>query len=280
MSVQNFIPKIWIAKIMRTLEDVMVARQICNTSYEGEIKTAGDTVIFSGLADPTINDYTGTITYEDLQDASVEMKVDQKKYFAFKVGDIEKAQMNVDAKGSQSERAAYGLQIATDQYVLGKYASAAGGTVTNAAVTSANILSTVASVIQKLEEQNVKSKENRWIVVPPWVKQKLLLAGVKFQIKNGINGANGLSWTDELDIQMYVSNQVPNLGTAIAPQSEIMAGSSNALVYADQIIETEALRLQDSFSNAVRGLHVYGAKVLKPKELVLADLTYAAETTI
>jgi hypothetical protein len=278
MATANFVPKIWTAKIMRELQDNLVAKKICNREPEGEIKKAGDTVYFNGLAKPTISAYTGTITYESLQDAGVTMVIDQKNYFAFKVGDIEKAQMNIDAKGSQASEAAFGLQETADTYVMGLYAQALN-TVTDATCDSATIISTLGQFERLLKERNVKRKD-MWMTIPPWVALKLRLAGIKFQINNGINGTGGMAWTDELGFDIFETNQVANTGTAASPVSKVLAGAYNSIVYAEQIIETESLRLQDSFDTAVRGLHVFGAKVIRPDLLVCGTLTEAAETAI
>ncbi len=279
MSTANFAPKIWAAAIYRTLEDNLVARKIANTQYEGEIKKKGDAVYFNGLADPTIGTYTGAdISYEALQDARTTLLIDQANYFAFKVGDIEKVQAELDIKGSQAQRAAYGLKKAADSYVMGMYTQA-GKTVDAATITTANVLSTIGSFQQKLAESNVPESE-MWMVLPPWLKLKLTLAGVKFSINEGLNGKGSMAWTNELGFDMYVTNQVVNTGTVAVPVSQIMAGSKNALAFANQLVETEDLRLEKTFDTAVRGLNVYGARVIKPLELVTGALTFGAETDI
>lgn len=278
MSVQNFIPQIWTTKIIRTLEDNLVAKKICTLEYEGEIKKAGDTVYFNGLADPTISTYTGSsISYEGLQDSGVVMLIDQQKYFAFKVGDIEKAQANVDLKGSQADRAAYKLQEDADTYVMGLHSSA--NLTSSATVTSVNIFSTIGEIQNSLAQQNV-SDNDMFMVIPPWVRLKLELAGVKFQINNGVNGTGGMAWTDALGFDIYVTNQVINTGTVSAPISKVLAGAYNSIAFASQILETESIRLESTFDTGVRGLHVYGAKVIRPDLVHTATLTYAAETTI
>lgn len=278
MTTASFVPQIWTSKIQRVNHDNLVAKKICNREAEGEIKKHGDTVYFNGLAKPTINTYSGSINYESLQDAGVTMTIDQQQYFAFKVGDIQKAQANVDLKGSQASEAAYGIQEAADSYVLGLYARALR-TITDTSLDSATVLSTLGKAQQYLGEVNVKQSD-MWMVVPPWVKLKLTLAGIKFQINNGLNGTGGMAWTNELGFDMYVTNQVTNTGTVDAPVSECMAGSYNSIVYADQILDTESLRLEGSFDTAVRGLHVYGAKVVRPDHLIRMTLTYVDETTI
>jgi hypothetical protein len=279
MSTQNFVPKLWAATILRTLEDNLVAMKICNTQYTGEIKKKGDAVYFNGLADPTIASYTGsTISYESLQDSRLTLLVDQADMFAFKVGDIEKIQAELDLKGSQAQRAAYGLKKNADTYVMGLYAQA-GKTVSAATITSANVYSVIGTFQQLLAESNVPEND-MWMTIPPWLRLKLQLAGVKFQVKNGTNGTGGMAWTDELGFDIYVTNQVVNTGTVATPVSQIMAGSKNAIAFANQLTETEDIRLIDTFDTAVRGLNTYGAKVVKPLELVTGALTLGAETTI
>ena len=279
MPSNNFAPKVWAATILRTLEDNLVAKKICNTKYTGSIKKAGDAVYFNGLADPTISAYTGaTITYEALQDARITLLVDQADMFAFKVGDIEDAQAEMDVKGSQAQRAAYGLKKACDTYIMGLYTQA-GKTVTAATVTSANILSVLGNYAQLLLESNV-DESDMWMVVPPWFKVRMELAGIRFQVNNGLNGKGSMAWTDQLGFNIYVSNQVVNTGTVAVPISQIMAGSGMAIAFADQINETETLRAIDTFDDLVRGLHNYGARVIKPLELVTGSITMGAETVI
>lgn len=280
MAVINSIPKLVSTKILRTLEKDLIAKKICTMEPDAPIKKEGDTVYFSGLSDPTISDYTGSINYETLQDGSVALLIDQKKYYAFKIDDIEAFQSNIDVKGSQVERAAYGLRDNADQFIFGLYGGA-GITVTNAAVTSANVLSTVSSAIRKLEENNVKPNE-RWMAISPWFKEKLMLAGIKFQINNGLDGEKGgLSWVNYLDTDIYVSNNIVTTGTEGTLNSKILAGSYNSIIFAEQLMKQRFIEeLEDSFAGGASGLNVYGGKVLKPKELVLINATQAAETTI
>lgn len=273
----NFIPTIWSTKILRTLEDNLIAKKICSREHEGEIKKAGDTVKFGGLSDPTISTYAGSVSYEDLKDAGVTMIIDQQKYFAFKVDDVDKAQMNIDAKDSQASRAGYMLREVADTFIMSKYTDANQSV--SATITTANVLSKVGEVSQKLAEKNV-AENDRFIIIPPWMQLKLELAGVKWQINNGVNGTGGMSWAKVMNLDVFVTNQVVNLGSADTPQSQCLAGAYNSIVYADQILETEMIRLESQFANAVRGLHVYGGKTIRPDLLVKADFTYGAETTI
>lgn len=275
-----FVPAIWSRKIQRVNHANLIAMKICSREPEGEIKKQGDTVYFSGLAKPTINTYTGSITYETLNDAGVTMVIDQADYFAFKVGDIQKAQAAVDLKGSQAVEAAYGLRQKADTFVMGKYAEALRQ-ITDTSCDSATILSVIGKAKQYLAEVDIMEND-MWIAIPPWVQLKLELAGIKFQINNGLDGKGegGMAWAKVLGFDVYVTNQVVNTGSLIAPVSECIAGAYNSIVYADQIVETEDIRLEGSFDTAVRGLHVYGGKVVRPDHIVRVTLTYVDETAI
>ena len=283
MSITNFKPAFWAATVMRTLEDNLIAKKICNQDWVGDLKKAGDSVYFPGLADATISDYTGAaLTYEALSDASLKLVVDKQKSYSFLVDDIDAAQANVNLKSSQIKNAAYGLRKEVDKLIFSLYAQAQANAaaITDATCDTATILNDIGLLWQYLAENNVPENQ-MWMVIPPWVKLKLMEAGIKFSINEGINGTGGLSWAKgELGFDIYVSNLLNNAGTAAAPVSSIMAGSYNAIGFADQVNKTEAFRHQDYFSDACRGLYTFGAKVLKPKELALATLTYAAETAI
>lgn len=278
MGVAQFVPQIWTTKILRTLEDNLVAKKICMTDSEGEIKKAGDTVYFNSIADPTITAYTGSVTYEGLQDAGLTMHIDQQNYFAFKITDVQKAQANVDLKGSQAARAAYKLKESCDTNIMSLY-DQANLTVTDASCDTATILSTMGQVQMELAQVNVPSSD-MWCIIPPWVQLKLKLAGIKFSINMGINGTGGMAWTNELGFDMFVTNQVVNTGTVALPVSKVMAGSYSSIAFAQQIIETESMRLETSFDTGVRGLHVFGRKVVRPDLLCTATLTYTAESAI
>ncbi|MBQ9847874.1 MAG: hypothetical protein IJO64_02295 [Clostridia bacterium] len=264
MANYNSIEKIISAEILRTNEDNLLANTVCNTSFCGDIKNRGDSVVFVGLNDPTVYDYEGTVTYEDIDDSSLQLLIDQDKAFSFKIKDIEALRSSIGLEDSQTKRASYLLKNEVDSYVFSLYKEA-GNDAGSIEVTPSNVLSTIAYMKQVLEEANVPDGRT-WIVVPPFVKTKLMLAGIKFQINNGVNGTGAVAFTDELGCDIYVSNQLAknNSGETI-----MLAGSYSAIAYAEQVLETQVLdRLENSFDKAVRGRLVFGAKVIKPNELV------------
>ncbi|MBQ5837033.1 MAG: hypothetical protein IIW39_00030 [Clostridia bacterium] len=268
MANYNSIEKVISAEILRTNEDNLLANTICNTEFCGDIKNRGDSVTFIGLNDPTVYDYEGSVVYEDIDDASLTLLIDQDKAFSFKVKDIEALRSSIGLEDSQTKRASYLLKNEVDTYVFNLWQEA-GNILPEAEVTPDNVIATVAAMKQKLEEANVPDGRT-WIVVPPFIKTKLMLAGIKFQINNGVNGTGAVAFTDELGCDIYVSNQLAQ----IEGYTIMLAGSYSAIAYAEQVLETQVLdRLENSFDKAVRGRLVFGAKVIKPAELVCCPVT-------
>lgn len=273
MSNYSSIEKIISAEILRTNEDNLLADKICNTEFVGDIKNKGDSVVFVGLNDPTVYDYTGSITYEDIDDNAMTLYVDQDKAFSFKVKDLEALRSSVGLEDSQTKRASYMLKNEVDTYVFGLYGDA-GTTMASTVATPSNVLTLIAGMKQKLEEANVPDGRT-WIVVPPFIKTKLMLAGIKFSINEGINGTGAVGFTDELGCDIFVSNQLSVSGG----DTMMLAGSYSSIAYAEQILETQVIeRLEDSFDKAVRGRLVFGAKVIKPAELVCCPVSDGANS--
>lgn len=276
MAVTSFIPEIWAARLLEKLEKAHVYAALVNRDYEGEIKNAGDTVHINTLGDLTIGTYDGTtaITYEDLATSSQDLVIDQKKYFAFRVDDVEKVQAMPGLVEAATQNAAYELNDVNDKFLaatLAAGATAVSGTAV--ALTAANVYQNVIAMKVALDRANVPT-EARWLVVDP-AFHALLLQDERFvsfgtDITNErlTNGRVGRA----VGFDIYVSNNAPEAsGTYTA-----IAGVPMAATYAEQILETEALRSENYFKDLVRGLHVYGAKVTRPTALAKLDVTYAA----
>lgn len=272
MAVTSFIPEIWAARLLEHLDKAHVYAALMNRDYEGEIRNAGDTVHINTIGDITVGTYTGTaITYEDLATTDQELKIDQSKYFAFQVDDVEKAQALPGLVEAATQRAAYAINDAADAYLAGVLA--AGGTaMTAASLTAANIYENLVAIKVKLDQQNVPT-EGRWVVVDPQAHglllqdQRFVSFGTDITNERLVNGRVGRA----VGMDIYVSNNVPVANSAYA----LIAGVPMAATYAEQVIETEALRSESSFKDLVRGLHVYGAKVTIPTGIAVQPVTYA-----
>lgn len=274
MAITVSIDKLISTKVLKELENNLIAKRICTLDTGSQIKKKGDQVTFTGLADPTVQDYTGTINYEELEDQGITMKIEQTKYVAFKIDDIEAFRSSIDVKGTQVERSGYKLKDQADKYVL---ALAEDASITNrvdgTGISEDNALQLLAKVRRKLDEANVPHGQ-AFLVIDPMVKEKLELAGIKFGINEGMKGfEGGLEWADYLGMKLFVSN---NVKVTEAGKHLCMAGSFNAIVYADQILKSRFIAdAENAFEGLYSALHVYDAKVIKPAEVVVLEATEA-----
>jgi N4-gp56 family major capsid protein len=267
MAISNMIPAIWSARLLLKLEKALVYAQpgVVNRDYEGDIRADGDRVHIHSFNDLTVSNYvknSTVISYEQLTDSRVTLVIDQSKYFAFKVDDIDAAQMRPAIIDAASDRAAYQLAETADRYVASLYTGASAAspdnTIETSQFTNTNVYQKFVDLAVSMDQVNLPSA-GRYAVIPPWVKG-LLLRNADFlaaQSQAVLNGEVG----QVAGIRLLVSNNVVTTGSAPVV-SHIQAGVPEALAYAEQIVNVEGLRLEDSFSDAVRGLHLYGAKVL------------------
>lgn len=286
MAITNFIPELWTAKILVALRKKAVAGSLVNRDYEGEIRRAGDTVNITSINDVTIGSYTKhtDITFEDIDDATRALVIDQQKYFAFELDDIERAQaVNGGAVMNQAlDNATYQLRDVSDAFLLAAMNTATQGT--------ANDLGTVAIHTdgQKLYEAFVDlavtldvdnvPEEGRWAVVSPALHGRLLKLdtfitpgdqAAPAARQNGFIGSIA-------GIELYKSNNLPAVTDVAATGGLAIAGHSIATTFAEQITSVEAVRLEKRFADGLKGLHVYGAKVVRPTALAVVEFDATA----
>ena len=281
MAVDNFIPQLWSASIFVANRKAQVIVPRCNRNYEGEIRDQGQSVKINQIGAITISDYTknsSTLTYAQLESASKLLVIDQGKSFSVAVEDIDLVQSNVDLMTAAADEAAYRLADAADQYVAGLYGDAGvtsglGTTASPISITSSNILTYMATVAKALDDASCPS-EGRWMVIPPWMHLKIRLA--KITNENTTNKALEEGAADKiLGFNIYVSNNIAVVGST---KYKILAGTNRAITYADQLVKMEAIRLESRFCDGLRGLHVYGAKVVRPEDLAVLTATEGAES--
>nr|DAO70496.1 MAG TPA: Major capsid protein [Caudoviricetes sp.] len=275
MAITVSIDKLISTKVLKELENNLIAKRICTLDTGSQINKKGDQVTFTGIGDPTVQEYQGTINYEQLEDEGITLKINKADYVAFKVDDIEAFRSSIDIKGTQVERSGYKIKDKADKYVL---SLATDASITNRIdahsagkeVSEDNALQYVAKVRRMLDEANVPHGQ-AFFVIDPMFKEKLELAGIKFGINEGMKGfEGGLEWADYLGMKIFVSNNVK-----VDSESKthyLMAGSYNAIVYADQIIKSRFIaEAENAFEGLYSSLHVYDAKPIKPAELVVLE---------
>jgi hypothetical protein len=281
MAISAFKPKVWNAELLVTLEKSLVyaAPGVVNRDYEGDIAQYGDTVHIVSLADPTIGTYSPhvDIVIEDVDDSDSTLVIDQAKYFAFEVDDIEKRQaMNGGAVlTEQARKAAYKLRDVADQYVAGLMAAGvdAGNLIAEQTLaTPGEAYDLLVDLGVVLDNDNVPD-EGRWVVVTP-AFYGLLKKDDRFTAtgdeRAAMTRANGLIG-EAAGFSLRKSNNAPN-GPGAGAGKLVIAGYSGAVTYAEQINKTEATRKEKGFADIVKGLHLYGSKVVRPTGLAAADV--------
>lgn len=271
MALNNFIPQIWSARLLENLRKKHVYAQegVVNRDYEGEIRDMGDTVKINSIGPVTIGTYTKNTDIADpetLTDAQTMLQINQAKYFNFQVDDVDRAQQNPKVMDAAMREAAYGLADVADKYVASLYTGvAAGNTIgddtTPVVPTKNDAYDYLVDLGTKLDESDCP-EDGRWVIVPPWF-HGLLQKDDRFVhataagdgvIRNGVIGqAAGFT--------VYKSNNVPN---TTGTKYKIIAGHPWAITYAEQINNVEAYRPEKRFADAVKGLHLYGAKLVRP----------------
>ena len=282
MAVKNFIPVLWSTKILKELDKKHVLVKNCTTNWSGEIKGVGSKVKINSINTPTIGDYVPndtTITPEEINDETRMLEITQAKYFAFYLDDVDEKQATGGLMAEALRKAVIGLKDASEAFVAGKYVDA-NATVTEGSLDSGNILSTLMKAKTILMANNVDDGE-MVLEVTPYVLNKMILAEIVYTDTGKVIASGKVGNSVQLGMEVYVSNNLVSSGTdPDSASSQCMMRTKEAIAYAEQIMKTEVYRPENSFSDACKGLHVYGAKTIKPKELVHLALTNTAETTI
>ena len=279
MAINAFIPEVWSAALLESLKKTLIFGDICNHDYEGEIAQSGDTVRITSISRPTVGTYTPgstTITPEQLVDSQRTLVIDQCKYWAFQVDDVNQRQAAGDVIGPATREAAYALADVVDQFIAGLYtgvqsANQVGSTAAPVFIGTTwtkvwdNVLVPLSVV---LDEANVP-REGRFAIIPPWLQGALIrddrfvrldASGSPEALRNGqVGRAAGFD--------ILLSNNCPN---PTANQNIVLSGNTTALTFASQIAKVEAYRPESSFSDAVKGLALYGAKLVRPDSLAYA----------
>lgn len=276
MSLVNFIPSIWSARLLTSLDKALVYGQmgIVNRDYEGEISQAGDTVKITSIGDVTVKTYTRNSdidTPQELTDSQQILAITQEKYFNFAIDDVDKRQGQPNVMDEAMRRSAYSLRDVADQFIAAKYSEVPAanmiGDDTTPKVPTANTAGT--AMYEYLVDLGVILTENsiptdsRFAVLPPWCygllqkDDRFVKAGTSATdavLRNGMVG-------QAAGFDILVSNNVPNTS---GTKYKVIAGHPMAFAYAEQIVKVEAYRPERRFSDAIKGLHVYGGKLVRP----------------
>jgi hypothetical protein len=297
-SGNNFMPEVYSKKVLNFFRKASVVEGITNTDYAGEISAFGDSVKIIKEPVITVDQYErgGSVTATTLTDNEVTLVVDTANAFKFIVDDIETSMSHVNFKEVASSSAAYALRDAFDTGVIAKLFAGVPASSPNHILGSDSAtdlaagtfdgtgnldigyasgehdpIDVLSHMARLLDEQNVP-EEGRWFLANPEFYEQLVqtsskLMSVDFNAGQG-SIRNGLVSSGKLrGFDMYKTN---NIAATTNAAGKCIAGHISSTCTAQTIINTEVVRDTASFGDIVRGLHVYGAKVLRPEALVSA----------
>jgi hypothetical protein len=309
----GFIPEIWSGKLIEKFYAATVLAAISNTDYEGEIKSYGDRVKIRTKPTLVINNYlvNGDLALQRPAGSSVELTIDQGKYFAAILDDVIEKQSDINNLSIWSDDASEQMKLVVDSDVLlfllgtadtanrGLYAGAISGngssTGINLGVTGTplgtvgrnpttgqlEIIDVLLRIGQALDEQNIP-ETGRWIVMPTWATFQLKRSELREVFISGDSVSilrNGkFGQVDRFTI--YASNLLPK-GPITGPPAlaagewVIYGGHAHGLTFASQLTNVETIRSERTFGQIIRGLQVYGRQVLDPKAICQAIVTQA-----
>lgn len=282
MSILKFRPEIWSARLLVALRQNLVYSAFINRDYEGEISEAGDTVRITSIGRPTIWTYTPNTAIpaaEQVNDSQRTLVVDQAKGFNFAVDDVDARQAIGNVIPQAMDEAAFGLANVIDQYLSSFYTAVQTqnqlGATTVSAASPNNVYDNVLVPLKvKLDKANVPTQGRKAVITPDL--HGLLLRDTRF-IANAANNVSSALVTGAVGaaagFDIMVSNQAP---TGSQNGGIVIAGNNSAITFAEQINKTEAYRPQTTFADAIKGLALYGAKVIRPDSLATADINLTA----
>jgi len=275
MAYENFKPTIWAATILQEKKKLTTFAPDCNYQFKGDAKL-GYTVSIQDINRPTVGKYVPGVPIGDPETVAGEsmlLKVDQADYFNYMIDDVDEAQ----AKGNIMDALAIGssreLAEIEDSFFAKSSATEATQKITAGALADeAEALKAIDEAFVMLWDNSVTTKDDVTLYLPPWLYSLVKAKLIELKTNNDSLIAKGvLGMYNNAKIKM--SNNLYNDGTS----DNIILKTDKAYAFVDAINKTEAYRPEKFFSDAVRGLHTYGGKLVRPKELVVITASKPTE---
>jgi len=270
MAITSFIPQVWEAKLLTNFRKASVAELVTTAPT----KIEGNKIIFNRIGASTLKDYNGSIVWDEVTTTPIELNMDQKKYFAISVDDVDAVQAAGDVLDTVTEDEAMAAKEVMDSYVLGLYTdvdadNTIGDDTNPVTLDKTNVYDYIVDLGTKLSKKKVPNS-NRFVVINAEVLG-LLSKDDRFTsnptvLENGVVEGQKIN-----NMQVVVSEEIPNVNGKL----KIIALHKSAIGFGKQIENTEAIRLQNAFADGVRGLFVYGAGVLRPEAMAVLTATIA-----
>ena len=284
----NFIPEIWSSKLVENFYDASVLTAVSNTDFEGEIKAHGDKVQIRLTPEVTVRPYQKgmNLTVERPDKPKITLEIDQGEYFACIEDDVDKVQADINLMDEWSKDASEKMKLAIDAKVLtnilpdistfnmgataGRISQSInlGSTGAPVQVTKTNVLDLLVDAGTVLDEANAP-ESGRFLIIPAWMAGLIKKSDLKDASLTGDSSSvlrNGrLGMIDRFTL--YTSHNLNSVVDSTYRCFSVIGGHKMGLTFASQMTEMESLRAESTFGNIIRGLQVYGYKVVKGEAL-------------
>jgi hypothetical protein len=277
MAYQNFVPEVWVDAIQRDLERLHIFATDCNRQYEGEVSKKGDSVRILGVGKPTITtegakDFKKLSDPETVEDSSVIMYIDQMSHFNYKIDDIDKIQAQGGIMEALNAETSEGLADAQDNFIAKLAASKEAVKLNPSAVqlTKENILPQLDLALQRLYENDVRRTTKIVIDMDPATYTVFKQAYIDKDTDNSDLMANG-AVSKYSGAYVKLSNNVHKVTESGHAVANIMVRTQRAIAFACPKIHIEPYRPESGFADAVKGFALYGAKIVRPKEMIILN---------
>lgn len=263
MAITKAIPEVWSAKILTKFRQEAIFAGLANREYQGEA-TKGNTVHIPGIVDITIKDYkaAGRVTNPDnVEDTGLDLLIDQEKSFDFIVDDIDAAQSNVKLLQAYTDSAAKGLVEDADTFLAALLVAGGTALTPTAITTGAGAWNVLRDIRKAMNKAKVPQSERVFVCNAEFGglldenDSKLMKANESAST----DGLRNATYGKLLNMESYASENIP-----VTAKPMVIGWHKSALAYASQIEKTEPMRAQSKFADRLRGLHVYGGKLVRP----------------
>ncbi len=278
MAISNFIPTVWSENLYSQLDKKYIAAKHCNRDFEGDIAEQGAVVNIIGVGSIDVFDYTKDTDMSNpqvLSDTLRALTINQAKAFNFQIDDIDRAQCTPKLMDEAMKVAASALANAADKHIFSLFTQA-DDAVNEMSTTSENIIDRIIDARTKLFANNVTDASDIVIEVSPQIAALILKAKIDLAtdnsdaLENGCIGSIG-------GCKIFVSNNIVVNTVNGTDYHKCLARTKRAIAFAEQLSEISAYRPEKRFADAVKGLHLYGAKVVYPEEMILLNLGVPGE---
>ena len=278
MAINNFVPAVWSEHLLQDLEKQYVGVAHCSREYEGEIKEKGNVVKICGVSTVRVSDYVKDTNMNEPDALTTNVRdltIDQAKYFNFQIDDVDHVQSKPNLMSTALKKASTALATQADKHVFGLWDSA--GISFNVSVrTGEQIIDTILDARTMMMERNVIDPEDVVIEVSPAIATLILKAKINLVSDNHDVLEKGYMGS-LFGCKIYVSNNIiQNVNDDGSITHKCLIRTKRAIAFAEQLSEVEAYRPELRFADAVKGLYLYGAKVVYPLELVSLSIDILA----